>query len=87
MGIERQIIMDTIKRKKVNSLKIFTTPVLVDEKYITIKLPVKMAEYIKIHNNKAFWVPVNGSIQICGTQPKIVIPAMDLSVEHFLARK
>lgn len=68
------------KRKKVyNSGKFFTTKAEVNEKYVTIRLPAKVAEYLELENGKnVYWSPVNGVVQISANVPNLVIPALNV---------
>jgi hypothetical protein len=80
------------KTKKVCKPKIFvagkfhSTPVTIGKKFITIRLPKKVAEYFELDKNEIFWSPVNGVIQLSGSQPHIVIPMMSVTPDRFVAQ-
>jgi hypothetical protein len=75
------------KRPCLMSGKFYAAPVTVGKKFITIKLPVKVAKYFELSKPEIYWAPVNGVIQISGTQPHMVIPMMSVSPEQFLAQE
>ena len=71
----------TVRAKKTKPLftsgEFFSSDFSLDENHLTIRLPSKVAQYIKIVGNKVFWTPVNGVIQLSGSQPFVVIPLID----------
>jgi len=76
------------KRKKVyNSGNFFSTEATVDEKFVTIKLPAKVARYLDLQIGKnIYWSPVNGVIQLSANVPNIVIPMINVENSGFIPR-
>ena len=78
-----------IKPRKLTVLmsgKFYSVPVIIDEKFITIKLPKKVADYLDLEKNELFWSPVNGVIQLSGTEPHMSIPMMSITADRFIAQ-
>ena len=84
-------VQSTVVKKKKKSLKacnFSSTSVQIDKKFVTIKFPAKIAEYLELENDKPiFWSPVNGVIQISGNRPHMVIPMMNVSVHDFIGQQ
>ena len=56
----------------------------VNKKFVTVRLPVKVAEYIELNGQQIFWAPVNGVIQLSGSRPHMVIPMMSVGLDKFI---
>lgn len=76
-----------IKRKVLAAGKFYAAPVIIGKKFITIRLPRKVAEYFELNKPEIFWSPVDGVIQLSGSQPHMVIPMMTVTTDKFVARK
>ena len=80
----------TTKRPKHRVLvagKFYAAPAMVGKKYLTIQLPLRVAEYFGLNRPEIFWAPVNGVIQLSATEPHITIPMMSVSPEKFLPQE
>ena len=75
------------KRKVFTSGMFHAAPVTVGKKFITIKLPRRVAEYFDLDKHEIFWSPINGVIQLSGNQPHMVIPMMSVNTNQFIAQK
>jgi hypothetical protein len=75
------------KRKVLMSGMFHAAPVTIGKKFITIKLPKKVAEYFDLDKHEIFWSPINGVIQLSGSQPHMVIPMMSVNTKQFIAQK
>jgi hypothetical protein len=76
------------KCKKVyNSGNFFTAPATVEGKFVTIKLPAKVAQYLDLQaDNKVYWSPVNGVVQISANVPNVVIPMINVANGGFIPK-
>ena len=73
------------KRKRSYTLgKFFSANVDVNKKFVTVRLPAKVAEYIELNGQQIFWAPVNGVIQLSGSRPHMVIPMMSVGLDKFI---
>jgi hypothetical protein len=71
-------------RRKLIAGKFYAVPVKISQKDITIKLPLKVAEYFQLNKPEVYWTPVNGVIQLSGNQPQLVIPMMTVAKNQFV---
>lgn len=72
------------KRLSLMSGKFYAAPVTIGKKFVTIKLPKKVAAYFELDKPEIFWAPVNGVIQLSGGQPHMVIPMMSVDPTKFI---
>lgn len=72
------------KRKVLVSGKFYAAPVTVNKKFVTIRLPRKVAEYFELDKPEIYWAPINGVIQLSGAQPSMVIPMLTTGANQFL---
>jgi hypothetical protein len=79
----------TTKPKRNDSIvgKFFVTPVTIEGKYITIKLPKKVATYLELEGGEIHWSAVNGVVQLSGNRPDIAIPMMGVNVDAFVPQE
>lgn len=75
------------KKTKSNKSQIFKAPVEVGRDTIKIEFPKSVVDYININGDEIYWAPVNGVIQICGTQPHMVIPMLTIDDKTFLPQE
>jgi hypothetical protein len=75
------------KRPVLMSGKFYAAPVTVGKKFVTIKLPKKVAEYFELDKPEIYWAPVNGVIQLSGGQPHMVIPMMSVDTTKFIPQE
>ena len=78
----------TPKRKKVySSGNFFSAPATIEEKFVTIRLPAKVAQYLELHSGKKiYWSPINGVIQISANVPNVVIPMINVEASGFIPK-
>lgn len=79
-------VKQTIKRKR-NILPaghFYAAPVSVGKKFVTIKLPRKVVDYLQLSKPEMYWAPINGVIQLSSGEPHIIIPMMSVSTDKFL---
>lgn len=75
----------TKRKSGLESGKFYTAPISVDEKFVTIKLPLAVADYFGLTGKKIFWAPVNGIIQLSpSSQPHMALSVMSVSLEQFI---
>jgi len=89
-SIHTNISKPKVVRKKqtpFTSGKFYTAPVTVDDKFVTIKLPKKVADYFELDKPEIYWVPINGVIQLSAVQPHMVIPMMSVDVRKFISQE
>lgn len=67
--------------------KFYAAPVSVSKKFVTVKLPRKVAEYFQLDKPEIYWAPVNGVIQLSGQQPHMVIPMLTADVGQFIPQE
>jgi hypothetical protein len=74
------------KPKRTDSIvgKFFVTPVTIDGRFITIKLPKKVATYLELEGGEIHWSAINGVVQLSGNRPDIAIPMMGVNVDAFI---
>jgi hypothetical protein len=77
-------VVKTRKKKVLSSGKFYAAPVAVGDKYITVRLPLKVAEYFQLDKPEIYWTPINGVIQLSSGEPHMVIPAMNISADKFI---
>ncbi len=75
------------KNKTFAKARVFKAPVEVGRDNVVITLPKSVIDYINISGEEIFWAPVNGVIQICGTQPHMVIPMMSIDDGSFMPQE
>ncbi len=78
-----------VKREKSQILgpaKFFRSPVRINKRYISVKLPLSVAEYLELKSGKLCWIPLNGVIQLSGSQPRISIPSLNLTQDSFVSK-
>ena len=85
--IETKPKVERKKRLSLMSGKFYSAPVTVGKKFVTIKLPKKVAAYFELDKHEIFWAPVNGVIQLSGGRPHMVIPMMSVSAEQFIPQE
>ena len=76
-----------VKRKVLMTGRFYAAPVTIGKKFVTVKLPRKVADYFELSKPEIFWSPGDGVIQLSGSQPHVVIPMMSVSADKFIARK
>ena len=67
--------------------KFYAAPATVGQKYLTIQLPLKVAEYFGLNKPEIFWAPINGVIQLSASEPHITIPMMSVQADKFLPQE
>ena len=67
--------------------KFYAAPVTIGKKFVTVKLPRKVAAYFELDKPEVFWAPVNGVIQLSGSQPQIVIPMLTSNSDQFIPQE
>ncbi len=76
------------KKKIYTSGNFFSAPVTVEGKFVTIKLPLKVATYLDLQEGKnVYWSPVNGVVQISGNVPNVVIPMLNVANSGFIPKE
>jgi len=70
--------------KTFGKARVFRAPVTVGRENITITLPKKLIDYLDLQDGEIFWSPVNGVVQISGTQPHMIIPMITVDEDTFL---
>ena len=75
------------KRKILTAGKFYAAPVTIGKKFITLKLPLKVAEYFELAKPEIYWAPINGVIQLSGGEPHIIIPMMSVSTDKFIPQE
>jgi hypothetical protein len=75
------------KRKVLMTGRFYAAPVTIGRNFITVKLPKKVAEYFDLSKPEIFWSPIDGVIQLSGSQPHMVIPMMSVDAAKFIPRK
>ena len=67
--------------------KFYAAPVTIGKKFVTVKLPRKVAAYFELDKPEVFWAPVNGVIQLSGSQPHMVIPMLTSNADQFIPQE
>ena len=75
------------KRRVLMSGKFYAAPVTVGKKFVTVKLPKKVAEYFELDKPEIYWAPVNGVIQLSGAQTHMVIPMLTTNAGQFIPQE
>jgi len=79
----------TKSKKRIKNLPVtgqfFTADASLNEKFVTVKLPSSVAQYLGLTDSKVFWTPINGVIQLSAGQPNIVIPLMSVGADQFVS--
>ena len=75
------------KKKAIVSGKFFSTKVSVNKTDVTITLPANVIDYLGMNGNELYWAPINGVIQLCGSEPHMSIPIMNVGADKFLPQK
>lgn len=68
-----------VKIPKLNRAKIKIT-----KSNLNISLPLKLRKYLKV-DSELYYIPLNGTIQLCGEKPNISIPFVKIDKSKFLA--
>lgn len=83
---EKETAVDK-KQKALPAGRFYAAPVKVGKKFVTIQLPIKVAEYLQLAKPEVFWTPINGVVQLSGGEPHIIIPMMSVSTDKFLPQE
>ncbi len=80
--IKTKSILKTIKRNQppLEEAKIFSVPIDISGKHVTIKLPRKVLDYLHLDKDKKQLniLPINNTLQITNGKVLTLIPALDL---------
>lgn len=63
--------------------RVFKAPIEFAGDEVMVTFPAKILEYLNVEG-ELFWSPVNGVVQLCGSQPHMVIPIMSVADDTFL---
>ena len=74
----------TRKRSIFEAGKFYVAPVTIGGDTVTIVLPKKVATYFQLDKPEIYWAPVNGVIQLSGSQPQMVIPMLTENGNQFI---
>lgn len=75
----------TLARKpSLSEGKIFRVTLKKNKKYLSLRLPKKIADYLQINKSgEIFWTALDNTIQLTGSNPRVGIPLFEFKKEKF----